>query len=74
MAKVAHWDAPWFDLSIEAVRSYGEIAYYGRIWLVQFRDWTTVMVIEESTEQQNANVRRGGEPQENYLLEEEAHE
>jgi len=68
---VAHWDSPWFDIGIETICKYGHIAYYGCIWLVQFRDWSTILVIEESEEQQVANIRRGSEPQENYLMEEE---
>jgi len=38
------------DLGIEALIEYPAIAYYGRIWHVEFRDWTTALVIEDETE------------------------
>jgi hypothetical protein len=55
----------------EAVKKYGQIAYYANIWLVEFRDYSTCLVIEESEEQRAADTRRGLEPQENYIIEEE---
>ena len=29
------------DFGIESVKRYNECAYYGRIWLVEFRDYTS---------------------------------
>ncbi len=37
-----------FDFGIESVKRYNECAYYGRIWLVEFRDYTSLLVMENS--------------------------
>jgi hypothetical protein len=44
-----------FDFGFEAVTRYQEIEYYGRIWLVEFRDYTTVLVISDPTHSPCAN-------------------
>lgn len=36
-----------FDFGIEAITEYPEIAYYGRIWHVEFVDYTSAVVIED---------------------------
>lgn len=44
-----------FDLNIADIAKFPEIAYYGNIWLVQFKDWTRVMVIEDCHDSPEAN-------------------
>jgi hypothetical protein len=36
-----------FNLGIEAVKRFDEIAFYGHLWLVEFRDYTQAIVIED---------------------------
>ena len=36
-----------FDLAITAITEFAEIAYYGRLWLVEFRDYLQVIVVED---------------------------
>jgi hypothetical protein len=64
------------DLGIEAVKRYHQIAYYGSIWLVEFRDYSTVLVIEEDPLQLDEDKKTHGrdpwfQPQENYIVGEE---
>ena len=51
-----------FDLGIEAVEEYDEIACYGALWIVDFRDYERVIVIEDPADS----------PEENYILESRA--
>lgn len=37
-----------FDFGIEAVREYEAAAYYGRIWLIEFWDYATTIVLENT--------------------------
>lgn len=47
-----------FDLGIENVTRFESICYYGPIWLVEFRDWTKIIAIEDEWDS----------PEENYIL------
>jgi len=55
-----------FDLGIEAITRYPAIAYYGAIWSVEFRDYTTALVISDSVNPPYAT--------DNYILEPESGE
>lgn len=48
-----------FDLGIESVTDFGSVAYYDRIWTVEFRDYSTRVVLEDAADS----------PTENYVLE-----
>lgn len=39
-----------FEFGLEAVTEYQAIAHYGPLWLVEFRDYTTVIVISDPNE------------------------
>lgn len=43
------------DFGIEAVTQYEEIAYYGPLWLVEFRGYSTVIVIGDPVDCPDAN-------------------
>ena len=45
------WLEVWsmFDVGIEAVTCFGTIAHYGAVWLVEMRDWASLIVIEQAT-------------------------
>ena len=43
------------DSGIEAVTRYEEIACYGPLWLVEFRDYSTALVIEDPVDCPDAN-------------------
>ena len=36
-----------FDLGIEAAERFDEIAFYGHLWLIEFRDCSRAIVIED---------------------------
>ena len=48
-----------FDLGIESLERFAPIACYGDIWLLEFRDYSRVLVIEDPTDS----------PEENYIIE-----
>ena len=51
-----------FDINLEAVTEYEEIANYGRIWRVEFYDWQSVLVIEDPADSPDANYVLGERP------------
>ena len=51
-----------FDFGIESVTRYNEIAFYGPLWLVEFRDWSSVIVIADPIDS----------PERNFVMEEES--
>ena len=38
------------DLGIESVKRFGEVALYGPLWLVEFRDYTQAIVLEDGSD------------------------
>jgi len=46
---------PLFDFGFEAVEEFEAIAFYGPIYLVEFRDYTRVIVIEDPKDSPDAN-------------------
>ena len=36
-----------FNLNIESATLFGSIAFYGNVWLIEFRDYTRAIVIED---------------------------
>ena len=50
-----------FDLGIESVEPFSEIACYGRLWLVEFRDYRHVIVLEDAEDTRH--------PQFHYVVE-----
>jgi len=53
------------DLNIESVVRFNEIACYGRVWLVEFRDYQQVIVLE------NNDSDICGEIEGNFVIEQE---
>ena len=49
------------NFGIESVEKFSEIAHYGPLWLVEFRDYSRVIVIEDPQDS----------PDENYIIEPE---
>jgi hypothetical protein len=43
------------DFGIEAVTRYPRIMHYGRLWVVEFRDYTQALVIEDPIDSPEAN-------------------
>lgn len=60
-----------FDFGIERVSRFNEIACYGRVWLVEFRDGTKVIVLENGQYDGNGNLRHDYDDEGNFILEEE---
>ena len=61
---------PMFDFQIEDVRRYNECAYYGHcgpIWFVEFRDFTSIVVLYNSPSDLNFEGRMVG----NFIMEQE---
>lgn len=47
-----------FNFGIEHVRAFGPICFYGPIWIVEFNDYQSVVVIADPKDS----------PEENYVL------
>lgn len=56
-----------FDLGIESIKRYNEAAYYGPIWVVTFRDYTTVVVLHNEQDARDCVDDLEG----NFVMEEE---